>query len=266
MTDTMQPAFGLAGQVVVVTGAGGGIGRGIARAMGREKAKVAILDLKEDGIAETRRMIEADGGEAVDVPCDVSDKASIEAAHACIVECFGEADVLVNNAGILRLGTLDTLSLEDWNRVIAVNTTGYFLCSQIFGQAMLERGRGTLVHVCSVASQEPTTKCGAYSVSKAGATMLSHLLASEWGPRGVRSNALHPGLIHTPLTEAVYSDAEKNAKRASAVPLQRVGTPEDIAQVALYLASPLSAYVNGAELMVDGGFSRHLMTLIPRFD
>lgn len=266
MTQVASLSVGLTDQVVVVTGAGGGIGRGIARAMAAQGARVAILDLKQDGISETRELIANEGGTAIAISCDVTDRSSIEATHARVVAEFGEADVLVNNAGILKAGSLETLPLEDWNAVLAVNTTGYFLCSQIFGQAMLARGRGALVHVCSIAAQQATTQCGAYSVSKAGTTMLSNLLASEWGPRGVRSNAIHPGLIHTPLTEAVYSDAEKAAIRAAAVPLQRVGTPEDIAQVAVYLASSAAAYVNGAEILVDGGFSRHLMTLIPRFD
>ncbi len=177
---------------------------------------------------------------------------------------FGRCDVLVNNAGVLRPGSLATLALADWNALLAINLTGYLLCAQAFGRAMIPAARGSLVHVASIAATLPQTHSGAYSASKAGVAMLSRQLAAEWGPSGIRSNVVSPGLIRTPLSEAFYQAPGITEKRTAMVASRRIGTPQDIADVVLFLASDRAGYVNGAEIVVDGGFSGMLMDMVPR--
>jgi NAD(P)-dependent dehydrogenase (short-subunit alcohol dehydrogenase family) len=261
MPQSTRNAFGLEGRVCVVTGGASGIGRATALALSNEGASVAVLDRDQPGARETVGLLPGPG---LALACDVSDQASVESACAAVQARFGDAQILVNNAGMIRPGALESLSLADWNAVLAVNLTGYFLCAQVFGRAMRARGEGALVHVSSVAATEATAFSGAYSVSKAGVTMLSRLLAVEWGPHGIRSNAVCPGMIQTPLVKEVYEAPGIIAQRSAVVPTRRVGQPEDIAQAILFLASPRAAYVNGTEILVDGGLSQNLMGQIPR--
>lgn len=257
-------SMGLADRVCVITGAGSGIGRGIALAFAREGARVAVLDRDDAAATETVAQICALSGDAMAVVVDTSDAASVEAARAQVSAGLGEAEVLVNNAGIIGAGgALLDLSLEQWNRLLSINLTGYFICSQIFGRPMVARGMGALVHVVSITALEPLPFAGNYGVAKAGAAMMSHLLAAELGPRGVRSNAVHPGLVQTPMTQASYDKPEVARGRAALVPQGRVAVGDDIADAVLFLASPRAAYVNGADLLVDGGLAQNLMTTVP---
>ena len=260
----MQDPFGLRGRVAVVTGAGSGIGRACAAALAGQGARVAILERDAGTMEEARAAIEGDGDECRAYACDVSDPASVARAAEAVARDLGPCDVLVNNAGMIRAGALATLSLEDWSGVLAVNLTGYFLCAQAFGAPMRERGRGALVHVASIGAHHATPITGAYSVAKAGVMMLSRQLAIEWGPDGVRSNAVNPGMILTPLSASMYDRPGLTEARAATIPAGRIGTPEDVAQAVLFLASDRAAYVTGDEITVDGGFVRNLMTLIPR--
>jgi NAD(P)-dependent dehydrogenase (short-subunit alcohol dehydrogenase family) len=257
--------FGIGGQVCVVTGGGSGIGRATAVALAAEGAFVAVLDRNLVGASETVDFLSNSGGAGLAISCDVSDQDSIEAASKAVREGFGDdAQVLVNNAGVGGPGPLESLSLSEWNRVISVNLTGYFLCAQVFGRAMRARGSGALVHVSSINADFPGPYSGSYSIAKAGVTMLSRLLALEWGPLGIRSNTVQPGMIQTPLTQGIYNRPGVTEARAQAVPSRRVGQPEDIAQAVLFLASPRASYVNGTELVVDGGLTRNLLSFIPR--
>jgi NAD(P)-dependent dehydrogenase (short-subunit alcohol dehydrogenase family) len=177
---------------------------------------------------------------------------------------MGPCDVLVNNAGILRPGPLDALSLSEWNAVLSVNLTGYFLCAQAFGRQMRDRGKGALVHVASIAAHHATGYSGAYSVAKAGVVMLSRQLAIEWAGFGIRSNAVNPGMVLTPMSEAFYGEPGAAERRSAAIPAGRIGQPDDVAQAILFLSSSRSSYINGDEVTVDGGFTRNLLNLIPR--
>jgi NAD(P)-dependent dehydrogenase (short-subunit alcohol dehydrogenase family) len=249
----MSDFHGLAGKICVVTGAASGIGRGIAQAFAREGARVVILDR-----AET----EAPAG-GVALVCDVADPASVALA-AEAVAAMGGCDVLVNNAGMISVGPLATLPLAQWNALLAVNLTGYFLCAQAFGAQMRAKRKGALVHVASIAASHVTPNSGAYSVAKAGVTMLSHQLAVEWGADGIRSNAVHPGMILTPLSQSMYDRPGVTEARSAAVPAGRIGRPEDVAEAVLFLAGERSAYITGDCVTVDGGFTRMLLNLIPR--
>jgi glucose 1-dehydrogenase len=255
--------LGLKDRVCVVTGAGGGIGRAVALGMAEAGASVVLLDQDEQGCQATAQVLHPTGARTLALGCDIADPQSVAAAeHAA--RAIGPCDILVNNAGMLLPGSLATVPLEEWNRLLSVNLTGYLLCAQAFGKAMIERKRGAIVHTASIAGSNAQGFSGAYSVSKAGVLMLSRQLAVEWGPRGVRSNVMSPGLVRTPMSEKFYQDPSVAERRAAAIPVGRIGTPEDMAQVVLFLASDRAEFVNGQEIIVDGGFEHMLMSLVPR--
>ena len=256
--------LGLSGRVCVVTGGGGGIGRAVAVSLARAGAKVAAIDLDERGLEVTRTELLKISGDPVVTCCDTSSTDSITAASEAIETALGPCTVLVNTAAVLRPGGLESLSLAEWNAVLSINLTGYFLCAQIFGRQMRSLGRGSLVHVASIAGTHAQAHSGAYSVSKAGVVMLSRQLASEWGPHGIRSNVVSPGMVITPMSQAFYDTPGVTERRSAVVPLRRVGMPQDIADAILFLASDRSSYVNGDEITVDGGYANMLMNLVPR--
>ena len=230
--------------IAVVTGAARGIGAAIADRLAADGFEVIRLDLT--------------AGEGV-LAGDVSDGADVHRLAAQV----GPVDVLVNNAGIWLFSALEETSTADFDRVMKVNLGGTFNCTQAFGRSMLDRG-GCIINVVSIAAAAASPGVGAYSPSKAAVVALTRQTAVEWGPRGVRCNAVGPGLVPTPGANAVYNDERVRVARAGAVPLRRLGEPTDIANVVGFLASPAAAYVNGQVIYVDGGLTEALMTLIPR--
>lgn len=263
--QTYRNAFGLEGKTCVVTGGSGGIGRAIALAFGTEGARVAVLDRDAAGAGESAAIIGAAGGEAVAVVCDVTDRASVEAAAREVEKALGGAEVLVNNAGIPGTGNLIDMPPEDWERVLRVNLTGYFHCMQVFGRGMVARRSGAMVHISSINAVAPIAGSGSYPVAKAGVSAMSHQLAAELGQFGVRSNTVLPGMMSTSMGGRSYSERPEVARaRAEYIPLGRTGLPEDIAQAVLYLASPRAAYVSGAEILVDGALKDGLIRHRPK--
>ena len=257
--------LGLSGRICVVTGGGGGIGRATALSLAQAGARVAAVDLDERGLEGTRTALREMGAEHFVGRCDTSNAESVAGVSAAIEKSLGPCNVLVNTAAVLRPGGLETLTLAEWNAVLSVNLTGYFLCAQSFGRQMRKSGRGgSLVHVSSIAGSHAQGQSGAYSVSKAGVIMLSRQLASEWGPQGIRSNVVSPGMVITPMSQAFYDTPGVTERRSAVVPLRRVAVPQDIADAILYLASDRSSYVNGDEITVDGGYANMLMNLVPR--
>jgi glucose 1-dehydrogenase len=251
-------------RVCVVSGAASGIGASIALRLAQVGARVALLDRNAEGLQRQQDTLQAMGAQVMSLQCDTSSEDSVQAAASALQSHWGSAQVLINNAGMLRAGALSEVDLQQWNEVLAVNLTGYLLCARAFGQGMLKAGQGSLVHVASIAGLFPQSASGAYSASKAGVLQLSRQLALEWGPQGLRSNAICPGMIRTPLSEKFYEEPGFEAKRAAVTASRRVGVPQDIADVAVFLASARSGYVNGAELLVDGGMSCMLMDMVPR--
>jgi glucose 1-dehydrogenase len=260
-----QDWLGLAGKVAVVTGAAGGMGRAMAAGFAAAGASVALLDRDAAGCEALASELAAGGARTAALGCDTTDEASVAAAAEAVAARLGPPDILVNNAGILRPGPLASLGLAEWNALLAVNLTGYLLCAQAFGRGMMERGSGgALVHVASIAASNPQPRSGAYSPSKAAVAMLSRQLALEWGPSGIRSNAVSPGLIRTPMSESFYAMPGVKERREAMLPCRRIGTPTDIADAVLFLASPRASYVNGTEILVDGGLNTVLMEQTPR--
>lgn len=264
MGDLCCDWLGLAKQVCVVTGAASGIGAAIAQGLAAVGAQVALLDRNAAGAEQQAQALRAQGATALAVACDITDEAAVRTAAQRVRTELGPSQVLINNAGLLRAGALEAVSLVDWNAVLAVHLTGYLLCAREFARDMLAAGRGSIVHIASVAALHPQTHSGAYSPSKAGVLLLSRQMAAEWGPQGLRSNVICPGMIRTPLSARFYEEPGFEAKRAAVTASRRVGEPVDIANPAIFLASERAAYLNGAELLVDGGLGCMLMDMVPR--
>src|SRR2546422_5663086 len=247
--------LGLSGRVCVVTGGGGGIGRATALSFAKAGARVAAIDLDERGLEVTRAELGKLGAGHVIARCDTSSVESVTAASATIEKSLGPCEVLVNTAAVLRPGALDSLSLAEWNAVLSVNLTGYFVCAQIFGRQMRTLGRGSLVHVASIAGSNAQGQSGAYSVSKAGVIMLSRQLANEWGPHGIRSNVVSPGMVITPMSQSFYDTPGVTERRSAVVPMRRGGMPQEMAGAVLVLGRDPTCSVNGDQEIVGGGLA-----------
>ncbi|MBJ6134959.1 SDR family oxidoreductase [Ochrobactrum sp. Q0168] len=252
------------GKTCVVTGAGGGIGQEIAASFATSGARVAILDHDLKKAKATEEMILDFGGAAISIGVDVTDATAIDRAVDQTREAFGDCDILVNNAGILRFGPLESVAPETWDQTVAVNVKGYLLCAQRFSEPMRQRRSGTIVNVASIAATEPHPYCGSYSVSKAAVVMLTQQLALEWGTSGVTVNAVSPGFIPTPLNTEFYAVPGVTEQRSSLVPLGTLGSTRDVANSVMFLASSFARYINGHNLVVDGGLSHTSMIHVPR--
>ncbi len=242
-------AGSLDGKVAIVTGAAMGQGAQIARSFVAEGAQVVLADVADE---PGRAVAEELGAAAIFVHHDVGDPASwvglVAQAHAEL----GAVDVLANNAGILRFGDIATMPVEDIELLWRVNQLGCFLGMQAVTPGMVARGRGSIINASSVEGLAGMAGCAAYAATKWAIRGMTKCAAMELGPRGVRVNSVHPGMIDTPMTRVHGGDAAMEYG-ASRVPLRRVGTPEDVAPVYVFLAGDASGYLNGAEIAVDGG-------------
>ncbi|MBM1817993.1 glucose 1-dehydrogenase [Sulfitobacter pseudonitzschiae] len=245
--------------VALVTGAGSGIGQGVALRLARLGARVVVTDISEAGIEETLDLIAAEGGKATGQQLDVTNAASIEAAFASAEAWDKPVDVLVNNAGIVALHSFLDFPIDDWTRVMAVNVTGALLCAQRAGRAMVKQGYGRIVNIASVSGIRAGVGRTAYGTSKAAMIGLTRQIALELAPHGVTANAVAPGAIVTPLTRDNYTE-ETAATLLPMIPARRMGEAADIAAAVAYLASPDAGYVNGEILVVDGGYVAGGMT------
>ena len=253
----------LDGKTVIVTGGGSGIGRATCVLAAKEGANVAVADINLTTAAETKALIEQAGGRAAVIVMDTSKATDAARMAQETVAAFGTIDGLVCSAIKLRPSRLEDLSEEDWDMVCDIGLKGYFLCAQAVGRVMLAKGTGSIVFISSVGGVQAYNGAGAYSVAKAGAIMLGNLVGVEWGGRGVRGNAVSPGQVRTPMTEAMFQNPEIAAGRAAVVPMGRVGRPEEIAEACVFLLSDRASYVNAANLKVDGGQAESKMMHTP---
>jgi len=237
-------------KVAIVTGAAQGIGREIALSLAKEKAKVVIFDLNEEGLRETEKELSL-YSECIYCIVDVTDSKQIEEAINKIIDKFSKIDILINNAGITKDNLTLRLSENDWNTVIAVNLKGAFLCSRLCLKYMIKQRRGKIVNLSSIIGIVGNAGQANYSASKAGLIGLTKSLAKEVGSRNVCVNAVAPGYIQTKMTQSLPDKVKE--KMLERIPLNRFGTPHDVSSAVLFFASEGSSYVTGQVLVVDGG-------------
>jgi glucose 1-dehydrogenase len=244
----------LDGKVAFITGGAKGIGKAIALRYAQEGADIVITDKDAEAGMETTDAIHALGRKALFAPADVANRAEIEHVVRGAVSDFAPIDILVNNAGIIVFGSLMKCRTEDWDRMLAVDLTGSFHCTQIIGQLMVDRGRGgRMIHIGSTAALLPTAEQGAYCVAKAGLRMLSRMAAMELASHNITSNLLCPQGAVTDINRELLSDPAVMAKLEANIPARRMAKTEEIAAAAAFLASDEAAYITGAELVHDGG-------------
>jgi glucose 1-dehydrogenase len=258
----------LEGQRALVTGASSGLGAAIAKALAGAGAAVAInYSRDEAGAAKVVEAIQAEGGQALAVRGDVAREADVLSMFGNAKAALGSLDIVVNNAGLQKDAAFIDMSLADWDRVIAVNLTGQFLCAREAAREFLRRGRvagarslGKILCISSVHDVIPWAGHANYAASKGGVSLLMKTMAQELAQHGIRVNAISPGAIKTPINKSAWDTAEAEKSLLRLIPYGRVGEPVDIGRAAVWLASDDSDYVTGATLYVDGG-----MTLFPEF-
>jgi len=249
-------------KVVIITGAGSGIGRASAGLFAKEGAKVVVVDVVRKGGLETARMIRNNGGEAAFVEVDVSRASDVERMIKTTVEKYGKLDILFNNAGINLEKTVTDTSEEEWNKVIDVNLKGVFLCSKYAIPEMIQNGEGVIINTASIRGIVGQAHESVYCASKGGVVLLTKAMALDYGPHNIRVNCICPGAIYTPMHEAFMASLKKPEQEIQEtlkkIPLGRMGQPEDVARAALFLASDESSYITGVTLLVDGGRMQHV--------
>jgi NAD(P)-dependent dehydrogenase (short-subunit alcohol dehydrogenase family) len=243
------------GSVAVVTGAGRGMGRAVALRLGREGASVVVAELNPEHGAEVAEEIRAAGGRAAPVAADVSQVDDVKRLFARTVKDFGTVDILVNNAGIGVARPILDYTEADWDRQMGVNVKGVFFCSQAAARLMIPNRKGKIVNFAStsafVSSSSPEV---AYDTSKGAVRQMTISMAAELAPHGINVNAVAPGTTETEMTRESLSTPEGRAWQLARIPLGRVGQPEDIAAVVLFLCSPEASYITGHTLVADGGW------------
>jgi NAD(P)-dependent dehydrogenase (short-subunit alcohol dehydrogenase family) len=242
----------LQNRVAIVTGGGRGIGRDISLAYAKEGAKVIVNDVDPATAAAAAEEASRFGPKAIGIAADVAKPADVDRLVAETMSAHGRIDILVNNAMKIVPGKLEQLPLESWDTTMNIGLRGAFYTSQQAARHMIAQKSGAIVNIASIAGLFPYNWAGAYSVVKAGLIMLTKLQAMEWGPYGVRSNAITPGYIRTPGTEGMYADPEIYEGRRKGVPMGRVGSGDDIAGPAIFLASDEAKYTSGSVLGADG--------------
>jgi NAD(P)-dependent dehydrogenase (short-subunit alcohol dehydrogenase family) len=248
--------FDLTNQVIVITGAGRGLGAGLAEAFAAAGARVALGDINGAAAEAQAQTLRESGAEAIAIGCDIRDAAQVEALRDAALHTFGALNIWVNNAGINIPKPAEALSVDEWNQIIGVNLTGTFIGCRTAGATMLAQGHGCIINIASIHGHVGSYvhQAAAYNAGKAGVINLTRSLALEWGERGVRVNAISPGPLATELMTARLANPEYMRKMMERMAIKRVGSPADIAGAALFLASPAAAWITGQILAVDGGW------------
>ena len=247
--------FDLSGKVAVITGGGSGLGRSIALGLAQNGAKAVIVDINAAGAEKVLGEVRAAGGVGHWIRLDVTKSAEVEDAVREILSVFGKIDILVNCAGITRRMPGEVFDESDWDAVLNINLKGTFLCCREIGRHMLEKGSGSIINITSLGAHVAITNSVAYCASKGGVAQLTKTLAVEWAARGVRVNAISPGVFETPiLRQCVEQDPEYGNRMLQKIPFDRFGNPDELVGPAVFLASGAASMVTGHILAVDGGY------------
>jgi NAD(P)-dependent dehydrogenase (short-subunit alcohol dehydrogenase family) len=243
---------------LIVTGSGGGLGSAIAERAGRDGWRVGVLDVNPQTAAAVAGRIP----HAVALTADTTDEASVEAAF----DAFGEIpDAVVNNAGIARFGPLEEMAVADFRKVVEINLMGTYIVSRAAARCWISAGKpGAIVNITSVNAVHPAPNVGAYGATKAAIAILTEQMAIEWGPKGIRVNAVAPGFIDAGMSSPFFEDPDIRKLRSGGVPLRRLGLAEDIANAVAFLLSDQASYISGHQLVVDGGVINSILAQLPR--
>lgn len=244
-------SFSLEKKVAVVTGGASGIGAAIAKMFSEKGASVAILDLRQ---LDLKSLSDTYGDKAISLSVDVTNPDSVADAFDQVIQKFGTIDILLHSAGVVALDPAENVSENDWSKQIEVNLSGTFFVNQTCGRIMLKQGKGKIINMASQAGSIALDQHAAYCASKWGVIGLSKVLASEWAPRGVTVNTISPTVVMTELGKKAWSGA-KGDEMKKLIPTGRFAEPEEIAGAAVFLASNSSDMINGADLIIDGGYT-----------
>jgi NAD(P)-dependent dehydrogenase (short-subunit alcohol dehydrogenase family) len=251
----------LKGKVAVITGGGTGIGRAIALAFGREGAKVAVLGRRQEPLDRVVDELSHAGAESKTVVCDITRSKDVTAAVDDVERTFGHLSVVVNNAGMLSVTTVESISEEEWDRLIATNLKGPFLMARAVLPALRRAGGGSIINVGSVLGLVAMKDRAAYCASKGGVTLLTKALAVDHAHENIRVNCICPSIVETELVKGLFSATDEGKKareaRVGTLPLGRLGRPTDIAELAVFLASDESSWMTGTAIPVDGGLTAY---------
>jgi NAD(P)-dependent dehydrogenase (short-subunit alcohol dehydrogenase family) len=251
----------LKGKVAVVTGGGSGIGRAIAVAFAREGAKLAVLGRRQETLVKVIEELTQIGVEGIPVTCDITQGKEVRDAIERVEQAFSRVNVLVNNAGILSVSTVESISEEDWNHVIDTNLKGPFLMSRTVMPAFRRAGGGSIVNVGSVLGLVAMRDRAAYCASKGGVTLLTKAMALDHAHENIRVNCICPSIVETELVKELFNDSEEGTRareaRVGTLPLGRFGKPQDVAELAVFLAADESSWITGTAIPVDGGLAAY---------
>ena len=247
----------LKGKVAIITGARRGMGRSHAITLAKAEAKVVVADISLEDCEIVVDEIKKMKGEAMAVKCDVTKKEEVDNMVKAAVKKWGKVDILVNNAGICQFKPFLELTEEEWDRTIDINLKGYFLCAQAAAKEMVKQKSGVIVNIASIAMGQvgvgfPTLVH--YSASKGGIVAMTETLALELAPYNIRVNAISPGAIETPMIDPLKADPKTMEGTLARIPLHRVGKPEEVSNLVLFLASGTSSYMTGSTVVIDGGW------------
>jgi gluconate 5-dehydrogenase len=252
----MDELFSVANQVVLVSGGTRGIGYAVAEGFAKRNALVVVTGRTAEAASQAAARLNDDAiFPPIGLGCDVADGEQVHRLAQSVLDMFGRIDVLINVAGVNRRKPALEVTDEDFDYILGTNLRGAFLLSREVGRSMVERGSGCQINIASLNTDRPLKNVMPYAMSKAGIAHMTRSLALEWGPRGVRVNAIAPGFILTDLTQKLWSNETMRAWGETNTPQRRLGTPEDMVGAAIFLASPASAFMTGQILYVDGGFT-----------
>ncbi len=265
--NSIENLCSLEGKVALVTGAGRGVGQGIATVFARSGADVVIAEMSQGLAEETRRMVEQAGRRALVVAADVTQEESVERMLGRALEAFEHVDILVNNVGGVvrpRMVAIENMDLEEWAQTLRFNLTSQFLCARALIRHWLATNRkGAIVNVSSLAAMVPYKTSVAYGAAKAGVVSMTQTLGNCYGKRGIRVNCIAPGHVKTPMTDELYKDRQEvRAAQDRIIPLGRYGMPEEFGRVAAFLASDAASYITGQTIVVSGGM-HYFLTELP---